>query len=162
MKNAITTVTFMKHTNAVLTKLFLSLLLLSATLFSCSKKDSTNEVNASALTGIWQFAGGKEYFQPNGGSKTLTDIDPADASVTVQFKSDGTFSFSGADGPETGTYKLTGNSLYIKYNNADWGESTATVLTLTNTSLIIEVNESGTNDNGVAGTFYYEQSYTKK
>lgn len=161
MKKATAIVSTMKHIFSG-TKLFLALLLLSTTLFSCSKKDNNSEINSSALVGTWQFAGEKEYFQANGGKKVLLDSDQADATQTIEFKSDGSFNAKWGPDTENGTYKLTGNSLYIKYTNAELGDGTATILTLNNSTLVFEFKDNGTDDNGVTGTFYYEQSYTKK
>jgi len=141
-----------------------TILFLLLTLFtsSCGKDDKKSEISSSAIVGTWYFAEGKEYFQPNGGTKKVMDTDEADPTTTLQFKSDGTVISKNNDtGSENGTYVLGANTLTVKFANPDLGTQTATVLQLNNTTLVIEDKETGTDDD-VPGTWYYEYTYKKK
>lgn len=144
-----------------LTKFSLIIMLVLA-LFSCSKEDDGN-ISGNSIVGTWQFAGGKEYFQPNGGVKTVVDTDPADPDETVEFKSDGKFTGKSGSDVITGTYKISGSSISLIYDDSDNDPVTSTIAKLDANNLSVETtltNEK--NDDGVTGTLFIESHYTRK
>ncbi|GAB3428772.1 hypothetical protein GCM10027516_35430 [Niabella aquatica] len=150
------------------TAMFALLLLSVSIISSCSKKDKKEEMSSSGIIGTWYFNGSIAYFQPNGSTEQLNyKTEEPNPAKTIQFKSDGTFIYKFETGaPEPGQYTLTGNNLYMKYNNAEMGEGNVTILQL-DKILVYEYREryreaDTPNGSTGSGARVYKATYKKK
>jgi major membrane immunogen (membrane-anchored lipoprotein) len=131
-------------------KLLYALLISSALLPACTKKDDPAtqpvQTNSQLIQGTWYFTKGEIVTQPASGTPTTT--------TTTFNRGDYTQVYTATTVQETnrgqstqGTYSLSGNT--ITYTNSSGAITTAQIATLTkdNLGLVITMKNTGTNNN---------------
>lgn len=129
---------------------------------ACTKKDKVEDKELTII-GAWVFKDGKEYFQANGGGRTLLATDPSDIKHILEFKKDGSFVYYEDGEAHAGTYQLNGNSISIDYAELEMEDGRGTVLQLDSSTLVVEfIFENQTDDEDRPGTGFYIASYQRK
>jgi hypothetical protein len=122
-------------------KTVLSVLALSALVFSCKKDDDKS--NAEKIQGKWNEVSIIENAHTNGVDHRDTTKVPT-GYATLEFLSNGTAYDNGANYKDTATYKVDGSNLILTYKGST-SSDTIQIKNLTGSDLSLYLKDMGTN-----------------